>query len=48
MDSIAVIGLACRFPGEATTAEKFWELLCKAKCEKQDFGLKAMLISCAA
>ena len=34
MDSIAVIGLACRFPGEASTAERFWDLLCKAKCEK--------------
>lgn len=26
--------LACRFPGEATTAEGFWELLCKAKYER--------------
>ena len=39
MDAIAVIGLACRFPGDATTAEKFWQLLCEAKCEKVQSGI---------
>jgi acyl transferase domain-containing protein len=33
---IAVIGLACRFPGGASNAEKFWELLYNKKCEFED------------
>ena len=30
--SVAVIGLACRFPGDAYNGERFWELLCKGQC----------------
>lgn len=32
-NDIAVIGLACRFPGGASDAEKFWELLYNKRCE---------------
>ncbi|CAK4034819.1 fatty acid synthase S-acetyltransferase [Lecanosticta acicola] len=28
---VAVIGLSCRFPGEASNAERFWELLCRGR-----------------
>lgn len=31
-DDIAVIGLACRFPGEASGPQEFWNLLCKGRC----------------
>ncbi|KAL2831410.1 hypothetical protein BDW59DRAFT_182083 [Aspergillus cavernicola] len=30
-DDIAVIGVACRFPGEATGPQQFWDLLCKGR-----------------
>lgn len=29
--SVAVIGLACRFPGDADNGERFWELLCNGR-----------------
>lgn len=32
-NDIAVIGIACRFPGGASDAEKFWELLHNKRCE---------------
>lgn len=32
-NDIAVIGLSCRFPGGASDAEKFWELLYNKRCE---------------
>ncbi|GME48823.1 uncharacterized protein K452DRAFT_352624 [Neofusicoccum parvum] len=28
---IAVVGLACRFPGDATSPEKFWDFICKGR-----------------
>lgn len=31
-NSIAVVGLACRFPEEASTAENFWDFILKGKC----------------
>ncbi|KAL4794077.1 hypothetical protein BDV19DRAFT_390587 [Aspergillus venezuelensis] len=30
-DDIAVIGLACRFPGEASSPQQFWDLLSKGR-----------------
>jgi acyl transferase domain-containing protein len=33
LNSIAVVGLSVRFPGEASTADKFWELLRKGRCK---------------
>ncbi|KAE9372739.1 putative polyketide synthase, partial [Stipitochalara longipes BDJ] len=30
-DDIAIIGLSCRFPGDASTPESFWDLLCRGR-----------------
>jgi acyl transferase domain-containing protein len=44
-EDVAVIGLACRFPGSASNEAKLWELLEKRECQyesrrtKQDKGL---------
>lgn len=32
-DDVAVIGLACRFPGSASNEAKLWELLVERKCQ---------------
>ena len=34
---IAVIGLACRFPGDATSPEKFWEFIVQGRNALSDF-----------
>ncbi|KAH9211310.1 thiolase-like protein [Leptodontidium sp. 2 PMI_412] len=33
LDDVAIIGLACRFPGGASNESKFWELLHKRRCK---------------
>ena len=30
-DAIAVIGMECRFPGEAENVDKLWEMLCRGR-----------------
>ncbi|EME41547.1 polyketide synthase-like protein [Dothistroma septosporum NZE10] len=39
-NSIAVVGVACRFPGEASSVEGFWKLLCEGRCHflKEDIS----------
>jgi acyl transferase domain-containing protein len=31
MESIAVIGIGCRFSGGATSVEDFWQMLCEGR-----------------
>lgn len=31
-DDVAVIGLACRFPGTASDESELWKLLAECKC----------------
>lgn len=31
-DPIAIIGMSCKFAGDATNIEKFWRLLVEEKC----------------
>lgn len=33
-NSVAVVGLACRFPGDAENGPAFWDFLCKARCKQ--------------
>ena len=30
---VAIVGLSCRFSGDATNADGFWEMLCNGKCK---------------
>ena len=30
-EAIAIIGLSCRFPGDATSPEKFWEMCAEGR-----------------
>jgi acyl transferase domain-containing protein len=32
-DDIAIVGLACRFPGGASDEARLWDLLSNRKCE---------------
>lgn len=34
---VAIVGLSCRFSGDATSADGFWEMLCGAKCKSSDW-----------
>ncbi|KAF4981198.1 hypothetical protein F66182_17177, partial [Fusarium sp. NRRL 66182] len=40
-NDIAVIGIACRFPGGASDAEKFWELLHNKRSPKTRYNVDA-------
>ncbi|KAL9100557.1 MAG: hypothetical protein Q9163_004079 [Psora crenata] len=43
-NAVAVIGLACRFPGDATSADRFWEFLCNSRSaysEPERFNVNA-------
>jgi acyl transferase domain-containing protein len=40
MDDIAIVGLACRFPGEATSEREFWDLLVQGKSAWTEFPEK--------
>lgn len=47
-DDIAIIGLACRFPGGASDEAKLWDLLSNRKCMTFYHldGLYSLVISC--
>ena len=36
-DPIAIVGFALRFPGGATSAQSFWDILMHEKCVSQEF-----------
>ena len=31
--SVAITGLACRFPGDGDSLENFWQMICEGKCK---------------
>lgn len=37
MDDIAIIGMSCRFPGEASSIEGLWEMVENGRCAYSDF-----------
>lgn len=41
---VAIVGLACRFPGDATSPSKFWDLLKNGKGESLQ-GIAPVLVS---
>jgi len=38
-DTIAIVGMACRFPQEAENTEKLWELLINSRSACKQFNL---------
>jgi acyl transferase domain-containing protein len=36
-DAIAIVGVACRFPGEATNPEMLWEMLSRGESAWSEF-----------
>lgn len=37
MEDIAIIGMACRFPGDATTPEKLWQMMVNKESAWSEF-----------
>lgn len=37
MEDIAIVGMACRFPGKATSPEKLWEMMIDKKSAWSEF-----------
>ncbi|GKT62283.1 polyketide synthase [Colletotrichum tofieldiae] len=37
MEDIAIIGMACRFPGKATSPEKLWEMVIQKESAWSEF-----------
>ncbi len=37
MDDIAIIGMSCRFPGEASSIEGLWQMIEDGQCAYSDF-----------
>ncbi|KAJ5659894.1 polyketide synthase [Penicillium longicatenatum] len=37
MPALAIVGLAFEFPDEATSTEKFWEMICEGRCASSEF-----------
>lgn len=37
MDDIAIIGMSCRFPGEAKSIQGLWDMVQKGSCAYSDF-----------
>lgn len=42
---IAIIGLACRFPGGASDCQKFWELLSNKRCKMSTLARRSISYS---
>ena len=37
LEPIAVIGLSCKFPDDATSPERFWDMIMKKKCASKNY-----------
>ena len=46
-EPIAIIGMGCRYPGDANTPEEFWDLIIEKKDDKGRFDFRyKTLIEC--
>ncbi|KAL8643785.1 MAG: hypothetical protein Q9226_008122, partial [Calogaya cf. arnoldii] len=44
LEPIAVVGISLKFPGEATSEERFWKMMLEKRCASKDYPSDRMNI----